>query len=77
LCWGPFTEAESNLNPERKVWSVEINEPGKWLAVLFKDSEYKGNCEVFTISDENTEIDNYLKRDDIGSLKVLPIKVMK
>ena len=77
LCWGPFPTSQPNLNTSKPVWSVEINEPGKWLAVLFKGSEYSGDCEVFTISDENTEIDNYLKRDNIGSLRVLPIKVMK
>lgn len=76
LCWGPFTTSEQNLNAG-KVWSVEIDGDGKWLAALFLESGFEGNCEVLTISDEDTQIDNYIKRKEIKSLEVVPIKVMK
>ena len=75
-CWGPFKISQPDLNA-KEVWSVEIDNPGKWLAALFKGSGYTGNCEVFTISDEDTQIDNYIKRKDINSIEVLPIKVMR
>lgn len=75
-CWGSFTSSKPDLNAG-KIWSVEINEEGKWLAALFRGSEYTGDCEVFTISDPNTQIDNYLGRVSIGSIQVLPIKVMR
>ncbi len=77
LCWGPFTAEQPSLNTSEEVWSIEINEEGKWLAALFRGSGYEDECEVFTISDQDTEVDNYIGRKSIGSLKVFPIKVMR
>ena len=74
-CWGPFKKTRlPELNTLKKVWSLEINESGKWLAALFSENYFRGDCEVFTRNNSNLQDGENISREYINSLIVLPIK---
>ena len=71
-CW-TLSQSEEELSTDRDVWSIEVNPEGKWLAILFRETNFKGDGVIFTKNDPNIQ-DNQLGNVQIGSVIVMPIQ---
>lgn len=76
MCWGPFKGGSPAFSTDKKVYSIKVDERGKYLVALFSSPQYKDNCEIFWASDPNLNDGNYIGVRNIESLIILPIQAM-